>query len=85
VSINSIRLDVPAAQAQPPTDRGDPRANNASGTRDVQDQNPDVQSGNVTSLERVSDDVKKSAIDAREPARENLPERRRRRGVNTRA
>lgn len=83
MSVTSIQPHIPIADAQPSSQRSDPPATaNPNASRQVQDENRDVKAGNVTSPEKVSDDVKVDAIDSR---KRDLEQRKRRRRLDTKA
>lgn len=67
-SINRVSPDPASAHEQLASERPDARRGlaNPSQHQQIPDQNKEMQTGNVTAPQKVSDELKKSAIDVRE-------------------
>src|SRR5690242_16822051 len=74
-TINRVMPDPGSAHTQPAADRTDARRGVINDNR-LPDQNRNMEQGNVTAPERLSDEFKKSAIDIRQEERHEVRSRR---------
>ncbi len=65
-SIHRVSPDPPSAREQPASERSDARRGVADASHHLPDQNKNMQSGNVTAADKVSDERKKPATDLRQ-------------------
>jgi hypothetical protein len=65
-TINRIMPDPASTHAQPASDRSDARRGVSDANQQLPAQNKNMEEGNVTAPQRLSDEFKKSAIDIRQ-------------------
>jgi len=75
-SINRVTPDQASTHTQQAPDRADARRGVSNANQQMPDQNRNMEQGNVTAPERVSDEFKKPAIDIRQEEQHGARTRR---------